>query len=173
MSAESTGFDPYEAVLTDLRAKREQIDQTIQLLESLRGGASAGVPGLLTPPAIPSPGDAAEGPGAFLGMTIVDGAKKLLTARRRPLGNPEIVAALKAGGMALQSNDPVNTVGSVLTRRFNDKGDVVKVGRGMWGLPEWYPGRNFKKKAAKGEEAKNGTSEPEQPSVQLDDEPPV
>lgn len=44
----------------------------------------------------------------------------------------------------LTSADPVNVVGSVLTRRFNQVGDVVKVGRGIWGLKEWYPGRNFK-----------------------------
>ena len=28
MTSESFGFDPYEAVLTDLRAKRDQLDQT-------------------------------------------------------------------------------------------------------------------------------------------------
>jgi hypothetical protein len=26
-------------------------------------------------------------------------------------------------------------------------GDLVKVGRGTWGLKEWYPGRSFKKGA--------------------------
>ena len=44
----------------------------------------------------------------------------------------------------MNSKDPVNTVGSVLTRRFGEVGDVVKVGRGIWGLKEWYPGRSFK-----------------------------
>lgn len=35
-------------------------------------------------------------------------------------------------------------------RRFNVQGDIVKVGRGVWGLAEWYPGRNFKKKPKAG-----------------------
>ena len=30
-------LDPYEAVLTDLRAQKDKIDQAISLLESLRG----------------------------------------------------------------------------------------------------------------------------------------
>lgn len=143
MSAESTGFDPYEAVIADLRAKREQIDQAIQLLEALRGGLA--IPGLGVSPQHVQDAPA-EGPGAFLGMTIPEAAKKLLAHRKRTLGNAEIVAAFKAGGLAMQSADPINTVGSVLTRRFNQVGDIVRVSRGLWGLAEWYPGRNFKKK---------------------------
>jgi len=147
MSAESTGFDPYEAVIADLRAKREQIDQAIQLLESLRGGVQ--LPGVPTSVGR-SHESPATGPGAFLGMTIPDATRKLLATRKQTLGNAEIVAALKAGGMAMESADPINTVGSVLTRRFNQVGDIVRVGRGIWGLAEWYPGRSFKKKG-KGE----------------------
>lgn len=143
MSAESDGFDPYEAVLTDLKAKRDQLDQAIAAIESLRGG---GAPGTM-PPVSQS---VADGPNPFLGMTIVDAAKKLLAARRKPLRNPEIAAAFEEGGLALQSREPANTVGSVLTRRFNEVGDIVKVDRGTWGLAEWYPGRNFKKKAKPG-----------------------
>lgn len=79
-------------------------------------------------------------------MTIVDAAKKLLANRRQPLKNPDIAAAFKAGGLVLQSAEPANTIGSVLTRRFNEVGDIVRVGRGTWGLAEWYPNRNFKKK---------------------------
>lgn len=43
----------------------------------------------------------------------------------------------------LNSEQPANTIGSVLTRRFQQVGDVVKVGRGVWGLKEWYPNRSF------------------------------
>jgi len=146
VSAESQGFDPYEAVLADLRAKRDQIDQAIQTIENLRGGI--GVPAGSSAAPV-SQNVAADGPGAFLGMTIPEAAKALLAARRRPLNNPEIAAAFKTGGLHLNSKDPVNTIGSVLTRRFNDVGDVVKVGRGTWGLVEWYPSRSFKKKTAK------------------------
>ena len=48
---------------------------------------------------------------------------------------------------------------SVLTRRYNETGDIVRVGRGVWGLKEWYPGRNFNKKDA----SKNDEGEAEKP----------
>lgn len=78
-------------------------------------------------------------------MTIPEAAKKLLATRRQPMRNPDIAAALRAGGLHLNSADPVNTIGSVLTRRFNEVGDIVKIDRGTWGLKEWYPNRSFKK----------------------------
>ena len=34
----------------------------------------------------------------------------------------------------------------MLTRRFNEVGDIVRVGRGTWGLQEWYPNVSFKRK---------------------------
>ena len=145
MSAESKVSDPYETVLADLRAKRDQIDQTILAIESFRSGAATGTVKASATAAGAGSSSAAEGPGAFLGMTIVDATKVLLEARRQPLKNPEIAAALKAGGLHLNSADPVNTIGAVITRRFNDVGDIVKLGRGTWGLKEWYPNRSFKK----------------------------
>ena len=151
MSTESQTVDHYEAVLADLRAKREQIDQAIQVIEALRGNATA--PATQKLPSVSQVDADVDGPGAFLGMTIVDAAKKLLASRRRTMSNTEIVNALKAGGLAMNSNDPINTVGSVLTRRFNTVGDLVRMGRGIWGLAEWYPGRNFKKKSTRVDDA--------------------
>ncbi len=92
-----------------------------------------------------APNIAIDSPGAFLGLSIVEAAKKLLTSKRQPLRKPDIVAGFKAGGFILGSKDPVNTVGAVLTRRANEVGDIVKVGRGTWGLKEWFPGRSFKR----------------------------
>lgn len=148
MSDETEEFDHFEATLADLRAKREQIDQAIQALEALRlsFGTPSGRP--RGPEAFPS-----EGPGAYLGMTIPEAAMKLLAAQRRAMGNVEIAKLLKEGGLAMQSVDPVNTIGAVLSRRAQDKGDIVKVGRGTWGLRVWYPNRNFAKKPPKGDEA--------------------
>ena len=88
------------------------------------------------------------GPGVFLGKSIVEAAKMLLAARRQPLRNPDIATAFSAGGLVLNSKEPANTIGSVLGQRANDVGDIVKVGRGTWGLMEWYPGRSFGKKDA-------------------------
>jgi hypothetical protein len=159
MPTESQGFDPYEAVLMDLRAKRDQLDQTIKLLEAQRAGSNIS-------PSSSSNQAAPEGPGAYLGMTIADAAKRLLMSRKQPLGNAEILAGLKAGGLVMQGASPINTLGSVLFRRFNDAGDIVRIGRGTWGLAEWYPNRSFKKRVRDEEEStdETETSEPEQPS---------
>ena len=145
MSADSTPSDPYEAVLADLKAKRAQIDSAIAAIESLRSGVQMAGVGALTVGAQVREGTPTEGPGAFLGLTIPEAAKKLLAARRQPMRNPDIAAAFKAGGLHMNSADPVNTIGSVLTRRANDVGDIVKIGRGTWGLKEWYPNRSFKR----------------------------
>jgi HB1, ASXL, restriction endonuclease HTH domain len=141
----SDAENPYAAALADLRLKRAKIDSTIAVLEELSGlklvSTSSGAVEFS-----PSAATVAieETAGMFLGMSIVDAAKKLLALRKRTLGNVEIARELQAGGLAMNSKDPVNTIGSVLTRRFNEAGDVVKVGRGIWGLKEWYPGRSFK-----------------------------
>lgn len=162
MSSENQSLDPYVAVLADLRAQRDKIDQAIQLIESLRGGGAALA---ASSSAAASQDVAVNDPGAFLGMTIPDAARKLLAARRKTLSNSEIVTALKAGGLAMNSVDPINTVGSVLTRRFNTVGDIVRVGRGVWGLAEWYPNRSFKKKTpAKGDDPDVAPEQPAEPS---------
>lgn len=152
---ESPPSDPYAIVLADLKAQRAKIDQAISAIEALRGitpSASSDAP--VSPGASSgTPTTRAGGPGEFLGLTIVDAAKKLLTRERRQLTNAEIVQAFNAGGLILNSEDKLNTVGSVLNRRFVQVGDVVRVGRGTWGLKEWYPNRSFK--ATKQGEAKS------------------
>lgn len=140
MSSEPQSPNAYDAVLADLHAQRDKIDQAISLLSALRGGAAPkGVMSVTaSEPAI------LETAGMFLGMSIVEASKKLLGMRKRTMGNPEIAKELQAGGLVLNSKEPANVIGSVLTRRFNEVGDLVKVGRGIWGLKEWYPGRTFK-----------------------------
>jgi DNA-directed RNA polymerase delta subunit len=145
-------FDPYSIVLADLKAKRDQIDQAIQAIESVRSGGAASAPGA-TPPRTP---EVSLGDGAFHGLSIAEATKKLLGVRKKNLGNAEILAELKAGGMVLSSVDPLNTVGAVLTRRFKETGDIVRVGRGTWGLKEWHPGRNWNKEK---EQAKSAPKE--------------
>lgn len=172
MNSETHVPDPYEVVLSDLRAKREQIDQAIKAIELLRGHGVA-----------PSVGEhapivAVEGavtPGIFLGMSIADAAKKLLSIRKQAMGNADIAAALRDGGLVMSANtDHQNIVGSTLTRRFEKVGDVVRVGRGIWGLKEWYPNRTFKPSSkGNGDAPKSGSNAPGQPSEPLDDDPPA
>jgi hypothetical protein len=149
MADETHRIDPYETVLADLYAKRDQILQAIAAIESLRVGGLSGSTGA-NAGAVNSnggkvPNGSMDGPGALLGMSIVDATKALLASKRIPLKNPDIAALFKAGGLHMNSKEPANTIGSVLTRRMADVGDVVRVGRGTWGLKEWYPNRSFKK----------------------------
>lgn len=159
--------DPYEAVLADLRAQRERISIAITTLEALRTGK----PMPRTDISHIGSGQTGQksenrpemGPGAFLGMTIPDATKKLLTTRRQQMRTADITAELEKGGLVLTSADKVNTVGSVLLRRFQQTGDIVRVARGLWGLQEWYPGRKFPTGKAKGEDSSKGgeADEPE------------
>jgi hypothetical protein len=136
--------NPYAAVLADLRAKRQKIDNTIEFLEEFSRMSLVSTPDGLQFTRNDEVSVPEEGAGTFLGMSIVDAAKKLLGLRKRAMTNTEILVELQAGGLVLTGADPLNVVGSVLTRRFNNVGDVVRVNRGTWGLKEWYPGRNFK-----------------------------
>jgi hypothetical protein len=141
MSTESKDFDHYAIVLADLKARRDQLDQAIQAIESVRlGGAAA-----TSVPTSAAPTDNQLGEGAFHGMSISEATKKLLGIRKKKMTNTEVLAALQAGGMVMNSADPLNTVGAVLTRRSKEMGDIVKVERGTWGLKEWYPGKSFNK----------------------------
>jgi hypothetical protein len=136
--------DPYEAVLGDLRAKRDEYDRLIRSLEAVRGIAGTQGP---SNAARPTP-DPKDGPSSsdFLGMSIAEAARKFLAVKRRTMNSGEIAAGLQAGGFPMTATDPANVIGSVLTRRFNSVGDIVRVSRGQWGLAEWYPNRSFKKK---------------------------
>jgi hypothetical protein len=142
--------DAFDLVVASLTAQRDRIDQTIATLRMLKASGFSGAAALgtaeLLGTQISDIKDSQDrlGPGAFLGLTIVDAAKKLLAHERRQLSNSEITEALKRGGLVLNSADPINTIGSVMTRRFQQIGDVVRVGRGIWGLKEWYPNRSFK-----------------------------
>jgi len=158
MDHQTEPADPYEAVIADLRRKRHEIDNAIAVIESVRGSPSpktaispAGATGQSSGPK-GHPHAEAMRPGAFLGMTIADATKALLARERRQLGNAEVHKGLVQGGLALTSKDALNTIGSVLNRRFKDVGDIVRVGRGIWGLKEWYPGRSFKPTSVKGGE---------------------
>lgn len=71
--------------------------------------------------------------------SVAEATKDLLATEKRPMSNTEIARHLKDAGMKISSVDPNNTIGSAITRRSNKVGDIVRVGKGIWGLPEWYP----------------------------------
>jgi len=169
MSTESNVSDPYAIVLADLSAQRDKIDAAIAAILALR---PSGAPAPLVAPttqAVPFSKPVSPERGqlvGFAGMTIPEAAKVILAEAGSPINNATILDRLQARGMEFTAVDPLNTVGAVLSRRFHDVGDIVRVGRGTWGLKEWYPiGQMFGRKT---DDAMSGPApiEPEQPSEQ-------
>jgi hypothetical protein len=147
----------WDAVIAELEAKKAQLDSAIQ---SIRAVANMGVMvGVAAPPqngSIPS--------DAFLGMSIPEATKKLLTMVRKRVGTPEIIKMLAQGGLP---EPAYNTAYAVLRRRQQQVGDIINI-NGDWGLKEWTPGYNPpKKKADKGDEAKEAEADKsdEQPEL--------
>jgi hypothetical protein len=74
----------------------------------------------------------------FYAMSIIDAAKKYLGIVGKPARpTQEIIKALKSGGL---EKAEYNTVSSVLARADRSQQGICRVGRGKWGLSEWYPG---------------------------------
>jgi hypothetical protein len=157
MSDEQAGSDAYAIVLADLYKRRGEIDVAIKAIEAFRGTGVVGGTLLsndLRPAAVVAFGAERQD---YLGLSIAEAAKKFLAAQRKTMNSAEIADGLKAANFPMTAADPSNVVGSVLSRRFDAVGDVVRVSRGQWGLPEWYPNRNFRKKERDG-----GVKKPEQ-----------
>lgn len=133
--------DPYDVVLDDLRAKRNEIDRAIQAILAVRPHVSPANEivafGIRTPSQPPAP-------RPFFGMSIEEAAKHVLKGRSEPMGPVDIVNAIREGGLVMNSAEPANTVSSVLNRGWRNGSDLVRVSRGMWGLAEWYPDRDMR-----------------------------
>ena len=137
----------YDAVINDLRAKRDEIDQLIARLELFRNWVPPPMGGFVPEPtllsqAVASPVPGKEiAPGTFHGMGIQEAVRKLLQLRKRTLSPAELSVDLKAGGLDFNPR----SIASVLHRAFMGGGDIVRKERGQWGLQEWYPNQRFKR----------------------------
>lgn len=152
MGNENNSTVDYGSVLADLKAKRDQLNTAIAAIEQLQGLApSVAVVGV---GGVGSQVEDALRDDSFFQMSIPDAARKFLAMKKKPMSTPEIANALKAGGVTtLKPDSFANTVGSVLNRSDKNDAGIVKVGRGKWGLAEWYPGRKRKKNTDAEEEA--------------------
>jgi len=145
MGTESQGVD-YSAVLADLEARKVQLESAIAVIKGLMstGLSPVSAPGLVSNAAIASGAATSNGvvelqSDAFFGLSILEAAKKYLAMRKRPLSGPEIVEALRTGGQINAQNENFgNTLGATLSRSDASSGSVVRVGRGKYGLRDWY-----------------------------------
>jgi hypothetical protein len=125
----------YAVVLADLKARRARLDQLIAGIEAtiLGGGGDvpvdleAGSSGPILPTTIH--------PDTFFGMSIIEAAKKFLKIARRAQHTTAIAEALSQGG---QKRPTDAVLSSILVRAAKGR-EITKVGKGMWGLPEFYP----------------------------------
>jgi hypothetical protein len=159
MSTDSTGID-YAAVLADLETKRTQLDAAIAGIRTMLG-MPAGAAGPAAASVNSNGGSTEIEADTFFSLSIPDATKKFLGMRKKPATTPEIGDALKRGGQTHAGSESFgNTLGSVLARVYSNGGGIVRVGRGMWGLAEWYPNKPRKPstKAQKGE-SQDGSAE--------------
>ena len=156
----------YDLVITDLKRQRAEIDSMIGKLEAMAGGQV--LPPAGTPDAPMSEGDSHAAPDAennpYLGMSVADATVALLKKTRRAMSAVEIVQHLEAGGLLLSGSNKSGTVATLLTRRQKRIGDLVRPKRGLWGLKEWYRGRNFGKSEGSNSKEESAASDATSPN---------
>jgi hypothetical protein len=126
----------YQVVVADLKARRAQLDQLIASVEALilgQGEPGAGKLDMAATGATVLP--TAIHADTFYGLSIIDAAKKFLKMARRAQHTAAIADAIGKGGL---KQPDINVLSSILVRAAKGR-EVTKVGKGMWGLAEWYP----------------------------------
>ncbi len=142
MTDEASEPNELEMMIARLRARIEKLKTAVIALEALRGedvGSAAptgNVPQGLINTASDAPAETIHS-SLFRAMSIADAAIMLLKKRDRPMKNPEIARELRAGGLIMNSAQPVNTVGAVLLRRSQQTGDILRTSEGEWVLKAW------------------------------------
>jgi hypothetical protein len=128
----------YTAILADLEAKKAALEQAIMSVRAAMGAASGGDfsasmgGGSIHNGEVPA--------GAFFGKSIPEAAKLYLQIVKRKQNSKEIAEGLKQGGMESTSKNFVNIVHSGIDRASkNPTTGILKLGKALWGLTEWYP----------------------------------
>jgi DNA-directed RNA polymerase delta subunit len=138
----------YEAVLSDLYAKRDEIESAINTILFLQGSGSSALPSGVANGAVRPARSGVIPSNAFFGMSLVDASKKYIELSQAKRTLPQIVKGLEEGGMPPQKP---GTVYAALRRRESTVGDIMKVGE-EWGLKDWFSGISI------GEAAKTKTT---------------
>ncbi len=130
----------YQAVLADLKKRREDLDKAIAAVEPIAAAQALGTSGSTqTYSESNIPND------AFFNMTVVEAVIKYLRIVKRKKSIREIVKALEDGGFTHQSKNFYNVVSSIVSR---EKAHFVNIS-GEIGLPEWYGRGALKQKQNK------------------------
>jgi hypothetical protein len=136
------GQHDYRQLLADLEQERENIERMIVWVKGRMQQADS-------VQAIESPNSKGRNPinpirytslapDTFFRMSVPDAIKKYLNIAKRPKTAKDITAALDSGGLTHQAKNLYATVYPTLLR-MEGNNDVARVGKGEWGLTEWYP----------------------------------
>lgn len=132
----------YKIVIADLRAKRSALDAAIAGLEQWQGlGGGDESPVVAGETRLDQRSETNEiRSDSFFGLSIPDAIRKCFRIAKRPLSLSELTNSLKNGGMLTTATNLMATVSATLQRMKQQSGEVVALGKGQWGLAEWYPG---------------------------------
>jgi hypothetical protein len=143
----------YGAVLADLKAKRDALDNAIKGIErwlSLGGtDPTKDEPSQLAEIKADSVGTRAN---IFANLSIPDAIYQYLELEGSPRPLKNITSALKNGGLASTAKHLNRAISSTLTRLKKEKGSVVQRDGG-WGLIQWYSGKQRTAAAAHGRDS--------------------
>jgi len=132
----------YEKLLEALLEDRANLDKLIEWVQTKRGRSESealtlALPGLKQGEVLRS---TRLRPDAFFRMKVPDAIRAYLGIAKRPRTAKEITAGLEQGGLTHQAKNLYATVYPTLLR-MEKTNEVARVGKGEWGLSEWYKGR--------------------------------
>jgi hypothetical protein len=139
----------YAAVIADLRAKRDELDRTIAMLEAMvKLSQPTQADNASRQPSDDSrkqsaqtlaqnpPTRASRRVGA-INTGIGDAVAQVLMEQSRPLTTREVTDALAKTGFPLNMANPLNNVWSALDHRSKIRGDVIREGKAWrWNRPQ-------------------------------------
>ncbi len=130
-----------EAQAAELAANKEKksnLDATIASYEGPKVSRTPKATNLRVPRVSPPNIEDVVHNGVFHGLSLQEAARKQLEITHRAQTAQEIWPVLSAAGFISASERPSNAVHWALRKRQKLHGDVMLVGGGQWGLPDWY-----------------------------------
>lgn len=128
----------YEAVLADLKARRDALDQAIAGIEQVLGKTAGSGPIAAGNGIVPTAPQDVMPRSAFTGMKMPDAIKAYLRAVTRKQTPKQIADSLTQGGYHSTAKNLYAAVYTTLIR-MEKNNDVGKFGN-EWGLVDWFPG---------------------------------
>jgi hypothetical protein len=115
----------------------DRLSNIEQAIVAVEGFIASGLADSIGPTASTPKGAAIE-VDTFIGCNILQAAEKYLQMTGKPAKTTEQIAkALNQGGLTVSEG----SISTILRRSDNGENPVTRVGRSLWGLASWYPGR--------------------------------